>query len=80
MRKLFFKEAVKKYGASKKCDLTFEMRVHDVTDISGKPLAVLGQIKTNCGHDAFLQLKKEYSTTVKEYGEGAMFELVLVNK
>lgn len=48
MRELFFKEAVKKYGASKKCDLTFEMRVHDVTDISGKPLAVLGQIKTNC--------------------------------
>ena len=80
MRELFFKEAVKKYGASKKCDLTFEMRVHDVTDMSGKPLAVLGQIKTNCGYDAFLQLKKEYSTTVKKYGEGATFELTQVNK
>ena len=43
-------------------------------------IAVLGQIKTNCGHDAFLQLKKEYSTTVKKYGEGAMFELVLVSE
>ena len=80
MRELFFKEAVKKYGASKKCDLTFEMRVCDATDLSGKPLAVLGQIKTNCGHDAFLQLKKEYSATVKKYGEGAMFNLVLINE
>ena len=80
MRALYFKEAVKKYGASKACNLVFEMRVHDVTDMSGKPLAVLGQIKTNCGHDAFLQLKKEYSTTVKKYGEGAMFELVLVSE
>ena len=80
MRELFFKEAVKNYGASKKCDLIFEMRVYDVTDLSGKPLAVLGQIKTNCGHDAFLQLKKEYGATVKKYGEGAQFELVLINE
>ena len=80
MRELFFKEAVKKYGASKKCDLTFEMRVCDVTDESGKPLAVLGQIKTNCGYDAFLQLKEGYSATVKKYGEIAMFELTQVNE
>lgn len=80
MRELFFKEAVKKYGASKKCDLTFEMRVVRADSIDDKPLAVLGEIKTNCGHDAFLQLKKEYSATVKKYGEGAMFELVLINE
>lgn len=76
MRELYFKEAVKKYGASKVCDLVFEMRIVDATDTDGKPLAVLGEIKTNCGHDAFLQLKKEYSATVKSYGADAIFELL----
>lgn len=76
MRKLYFEEAVEKYGASKVCDLVFEMRIVDATDTDGKPLAVLGEIKTNCGHDAFLQLKKEYSATVKNYGPCAMFELL----
>lgn len=77
MRKLFYKEAVKKYGASNKCDLVFEMRIVNATDTDGKPLEVLGEIKTNCGHDAFLQLKNEYSETVKSYGPDAMFELVM---
>lgn len=76
MRTLFFKEAVEKYGASKVCDLTFEMRIVNATDTDGKPLVVLGEIKTNCGHDAFLQLKKEYDATVKSYGPYAMFELL----
>ena len=76
MRELYFKEAVKKYGASKVCDLVFEMRVVRAEDTTGKPLAVLGKIKTNCGHDAFLQLKKEYNAEVKKYGPGAMFELL----
>lgn len=75
MRKLYFKEAARKYGASKVCDLTFEMRIVDVTAIDSKPLAVLGEVKTNCGRDAFLQLKEEYGAKVREYGEGAMFEL-----
>ena len=75
MRKLFYKEAVKKYGASNKCDLTFEMRIVNADNVCGKPLAVLGEIETNCGHDAFLQLKEEYSEIVKSYGPGAMFEL-----
>lgn len=76
MRELYFKEAVKKYGASKVCDLVFEMRVVNATDTDGKPLAVLGEIKTNCGHDAFLQLKKEYQAEVKKHGADAMFELI----
>lgn len=75
MRELFFKEAIEKYGASTKCDLTFEMRIVRADDIDGTPLTVLGEVKTNCGHDAFLQLKKEYATEVKKYGPSAMFEL-----
>lgn len=77
MRKLYFKEAVEKYGASKVCDLTFEMRIVHATATDNKPLAVLGEVKTNCGHDAFLQLKEEYSAKVREYGEDALFELQL---
>lgn len=77
MRELYFKEAVEKYGASEVCDLVFEMRIVNATTTDSKPFAVLGEIRTNCGHDAFLQLKEEYSATVKKYGTDAMFELQL---
>lgn len=77
MRELYFREAVEKYGASEMCNLVFEMRIVNATATTSEPLAVLGEIRTNCGHDAFLQLKKEYSAVVKKYGTDAMFELQL---
>jgi homoserine acetyltransferase len=77
MRKLLFKEAIKKYGASNKCDMLFEIRVVRATDTDDKPLAILGEVKTNCGHDAFLKLSKEYESVIEKHGSDAILELLL---